>query len=334
VIMMRRRATESSLERLNKIPHRFEPVEALRQLDQLGQTNGRVRIRGSVTNRLVATPITGVRQLADGDTVVDAAFVGLIGPLGPLPPSYTETALLAGKRRSPSLAAFLDIFVHRLAALFVRGTEKYRLPAHVARDAASGATAGRDGIAAALFALVGLALPGLRGRLSFPDSELLPYVGLLSNRTRSAAGLEIMVADFLGLPVRVQPFCGRWLPVDPGEQTRLCTSSPQFARLGVDAIAGARLWDVQGTFRLVIGPLSYPDFLRLSPDGERMRRLVDATRLYAGPDLSFDVQLILARDAIPPCRLDGSNARLGWNTWAKLLPSIRDSGDTIYRPDI
>jgi type VI secretion system protein ImpH len=57
------------------------------------------------------------------------AFVALAGLLGPLPPSYTEAALLARKRRSTSLAAFFDIFVQRLAELFVRAAEKYCLPA-------------------------------------------------------------------------------------------------------------------------------------------------------------------------------------------------------------
>jgi type VI secretion system protein ImpH len=72
-----------------------------------------------------------------------------------------------------------------------------------------------------MFALIGFALPALRGRLSFPDSELLPYAGLLGNRTRSAAALAIMLTDFLRVHVRTEPFRGRWVAVSPGEQTRL-----------------------------------------------------------------------------------------------------------------
>ena len=61
-----------------------------------------------------------------------------------------------------------------------------------------------------------------------------------------------------------------------------------------------------------------------------MRRLVDVARLYAGVHLSFDVQLILAKDAIPECQLAGTNAMLGWNTWVRLLPAVHDSGDAIH----
>jgi type VI secretion system protein ImpH len=321
---------KSLLDRLKAAPHRFDPFEALRHLDHLQRGAARQRIRGTITNRYVAAPLTGLSQAGDGDGAIDVAFVALAGPLGPLPPSYTEAALLARKRRSPSLAAFFDIFVQRLAELFVRAAEKYRLPARVDRDAIDGTQAGGDAIAASMFALIGFALPALRGRLSFSDSELLPYAGLLGNRMRSTAGLAIMLTDFLGVPVRIEPFRGRWVAVSPAEQTRLDPVAGQYSRLGVDAVAGARLFDVQGAFRIVVGPLDYPDFLSFSPDGARMRRLVDVARLYAGAHLSFDVQLILAKQAIPECQLAGTNAMLGWNTWVRLLPAARDSGDAIH----
>jgi type VI secretion system protein ImpH len=328
--MVMRSAAKSLLDRLRAAPHRFDPFEALRHLDHLQHGAARPRIRGTITNRHVAAPLAGLSQEGEGDDAIDVAFVALAGPLGPLPPSYTEAALLARKRRSFSLAAFFDIFVQRLAELFVRAAEKYRLPARVSRDAAKGAQAGSDAIAASIFALIGFALPALRGRLSFPDSELLPYAGLLGNRTRSAMGLAIMLSDFLGIPVRIEPFRGRWVAVSPGDQTRLDLVAGQYSRLGIDAVAGARLFDVQGGFRIVVGPLDYPDFLSLSPGSARMRRLVDATRLYVGVHLSFDVQLILAKEAIPECQLAGMRAMLGWNTWVRLLPAAHDSGDAIH----
>jgi type VI secretion system protein ImpH len=325
-----RAATKSLLDRLKATPHRFDPFEALRHLDHLAGGTGRSRIRSAITNRHVATPLIGSSLEGTSSDTIDVAFVALAGPLGPLPPSYTDAALQARKRRSSSLAAFFDIFVQRFAQLFVRTAEKYRLPARVARAAADGEQAGGDAIAASMFALIGFALPALRGRLSFPDSELLPYAGLLGNRTRSAAGLAIMLTDFLGVTVRVEPFRGRWVAVSATEQTRLDFVAGQYSRLGIDAVAGARLFDVQGAFRIVVGPLDYPDFLSLSPASARMRRLVDAARLYVGAHLSFDVQLILAKEAIPECRLAGTNAMLGWNTWVRLLPAARDSGSAIH----
>lgn len=338
---------KNALDRLKAAPHRFDPFEALRHLDQHHRTTGRIRIRGTLTNRYAPTPLTAMSERPDGDSEIGIAFVGLTGPMGALPPPYTETALLARKRRSHSLTAFLDMFVQRCAELFVRAAEKYRLPAQVSRDQvsrdqvsrnqfsrdAAKEESGSNGIAAILFALIGLALPALHGRLSLRDRELFPYAGLLSNRTRSAAGLEIMLGHLLGLPVRILPFSGRWVEVSPSEQTRLDGLTPQYCRLGIDTVAGAHIWDVQGMFRIAVGPLGYADFLSLSPGSERMRRLVDAARFYSGPALSFDVQLVLAKEAIPECQLLEGSAILGWNTWARSLPAMHDSFDAIHSPE-
>ncbi len=57
---------------------------------------------------------------------------------------------------------------------------------------------------------------------------------------------------------------------------------------------------------------------------------VDAARLYVEVHLSFDVQLILAKQAIPECQLGGKNAMLGWNTWIRLLPAARDSRKAVH----
>jgi type VI secretion system protein ImpH len=319
-----RHPQESPLDRFAAAPHRFDAFEALGKLHGL-LARGRMYIRGVITNRHVAAPIAGVTQREDGDCEVDLAFLGLVGPLGPLPPPYTETALLARRRRAHSLTAFFDIFVQRFATLFVRAASKYRL---VCPSNPSNRTVPGGGVEEALFAVVGLALPPLRGRLAFPDSELLPYAGLLGNQTRSAAGLEVLLRDLIGLPVSIVPFSGRWVEVSGGEQTRLGEFAPQFSRLGIDAIAGARIWDSQGQFRIVIGPLDYSDFLSVAPGGERMRRALAVARFYAGPQLSFDVQFILCKEAIPQSRLDGTTM-LGWNAWLKQLPSDRDSGDAI-----
>jgi type VI secretion system protein ImpH len=42
------------------------------------------------------------------------------------------------------------------------------------------------------------------------------------------------------------------------------------------------------------------------------------------------VQLVLAKEAIPECQLAGTNARLGWNTWVRLLPAAHDRGHAIH----
>ena len=102
---------------------------------------------------------------------------------------------------------------------------------------------------------------------------------------------------------------------------------------GIDAVARAPIWDVQSRFRIIIGAVDDADFLSLSPEGERMRRVVKATRFDAGPHQRFDVQVIFTKQAVPESRLDGATRVLGWNAWLKRLPSARDAGEPIHSVD-
>src|SRR5262249_44901034 len=151
-------------------------------------------------------------------------FLGLTGPSGVLPRHYTELLLrLQRDARGPertALRAWLDLFNHRLIALFYRAWEKYRF--YVAYE--RGEYEGRepDPFTRCVFSLVGLGLPALRNRLrvAVPEGEggeareralariddlaLLRYGGLLAHRPRCSASLEAMLGSYLKLPVRVQ----------------------------------------------------------------------------------------------------------------------------------
>ena len=57
------------------------------------------------------------------------------------------------------------------------------------------------------------------------------------------------------------------------------------------------------------------------------------TRLYLGPELDFDVQLVLRAREVPWCRLAPSGAdgpRLGWNTWVRSEDFRHDVEDAVF----
>jgi type VI secretion system protein ImpH len=80
---------------------------------------------------------------------------------------------------------------------------------------------------------------------------------------------------------------------------------------------GDRVWDIRGKFRLRLGPLTYPQFRRLLPDGDLMEKVRQLSRIYVGTELDFDAQLVLPPPATPQCRLgyEDFEPRLGWNLW-------------------
>src|SRR5205823_10579963 len=94
------------------------------------------------------------------------------------------------------------------------------------------------------------------------DLALLYYAGFFAQRPHNAANLRTLVADYFRLPVAVEQFRGQWLAIPATGQTRV----GEFGTLGVDAVAGERVWDVQSRFRVRLGPLNYDQFEDLLPD--------------------------------------------------------------------
>lgn len=326
-------------DRLRDAPHRFDPVQAARVVEQgsAAPVGGAALPAGEMlqfaTVQTLAFAPSALSTIEPGKRLrIVQAFLGLTGPLGVLPQMFSELVIRAERARNRSLGAFHDLFVHRLASLFLRAAGKYRHSALVQADHG----AGGDAISGGMLALAGFGTPHLRGRTAAPDAALLYFAGLFAARNRSAAGLEAILGDYLSGPVQVIQFCERWVAVPPEEQTAMPGSggAGQFNRLGVDSFAGARVRDVQGAFRIRIGPVRLPRFQALLPDGPALHALVDLVRLYAGPALAFDIQVVLARDDIPMLQLSpDAPPRLGWTSWAASLPALDDSNALVLDPD-
>ena len=57
-------------------------------------------------------------------------------------------------------------------------------------------------------------------------------------------------------------------------------------------------------------------------------------RVYAGPELDFEVQLVLEAAEVPMCRLGGRRgvvSHLGWNAWLCSRPPAEDRDDARFR---
>jgi type VI secretion system protein ImpH len=147
-----------------------------------------------------------------------------------------------------------------------------------------------------------------------------------------------MLGEAFGVPVVVQQFQSQWLSLEPAEQTAMPSArQPEGlnCQLGVTAIAGDRIWSIESKFRVRLGPLSYEAFQNLLPGTRSLTQLGQTVRMYAGPELDFDAQLILRREEVPGCQLvpTGLGARLGWNTWAASVPRTTDAEEPVFISD-
>ena len=254
-------------------------------------------------------------------------FLGLTGASGVLPYNYTRLIVDRLREEDRTLAEFLDIFHHRLLSLFYQAWEKYRFPVAYARDGSA-----RFSRPVACFICIGA--PALQRRLSVEDESLLYYAGLLGLQTRSATALEAMLEDYFRAPFQVEQFVGAWYALAESDQCSFGDLGAAADMLGGGAVVGDEVWSQQARARIRIGPLPRDRYDQFLPDGSAFKPLRELTRLFAGYDVDFEVQLVLDRESVPQCLLgeaDGDEPRLGWVTWVKSGGEFdRDPSDTVF----
>lgn len=292
---------------------------------------------GAIVGARRADPGTAATEEAGaGPVELEVASFGLVGPAGVLPRHYTVLVLERLRRfRDRAMRDFLDLFTHRALSLLVRAFGKYRVA--LQRGLLTGRRKGvpwddaaspRDATTAVLACLVGLGGRTLPGRMRIEDSLLLYYSGHLSRQPASALPLEQLVADAWQVPARVEQFVGRWIDLEPEDQTQL---GGGHAVLGADALAGRRVWSVEAAYCVRLGPLSLPEFLGWLPGGQRLESLSDLLTFHVGPVLEATVRPVLRAAEVPQTWLGGAaGSRLGWTSWLTSRPPDHDVDDASF----
>ncbi len=253
--------------------------------------------------------IAAVRQ--QGEQVQVLLFGGgLLGPNGPLPLHVTEWVRERSEsRRDSTLADFLDLFHHRYFTLFYRAWAQGQAAAGLDRP-------GDEGFTRYVARLCG------DEPAQVQDSALAPHARWASaaHRVRASQdpdGLASSVSHHFGVPVRVQEFVPQWMTLPPQERSVLGGVGPS-VRLGQGAVAGQAVLDRQSRFRLILGPLTQPAYLRLTPQGfegvSDLPALVEMVRSFLGLEYDWEIELLVQPQAASACRL-GDSARLGWTSW-------------------
>jgi type VI secretion system protein ImpH len=259
-------------------------------------------------------------------------FFGLLGSQGPMPLHLTEYVRERQRfRNDPTAARFLDIFHHRMLALFYRAWAESQPT--VQHDRPSD-----DRFAAWLGATFGLGAE-TRTQGVLPETARLFQAGLLGSRSRHPEGLTKLLSQYFAVPVRIEPHVAHWMSIAAADRSRLGfarnrseRSASLGAALGASANAGGKLHDRQYKFRIALGPLTLAQYHDFLPGGQAWLKLRDWVRQYTGLDLLWDVQLCLARHAIPEPRLGGRVA-LGVAAWLGRSDRSRDRHDLRLRPD-
>ncbi len=294
--------------------------------------NEPVTLKAQVSLAYPAAEIAHVSQDESGKAELEVSFLGLFGASGTLPVHYTQLIIDRTRRKDFALRDFLNLFNHRWLSLFYRAWEKH---SYASAFQTSASLREEDAVTRILWSLIGFGTSGQRGRLLLHEQSLLHYSGLLADRRPRQSALQDLLSEWCSIPVSVLQFHGQWLQISEQDQSR-----PQIGgfglhsnnRLGIDTVVGSRVWNIENRFRIRIGPLRSTEFRQFSPVGERLNELCAVARTYIGPQLEFDVQVVVDRREVPLASLSGES-RLGWNTWLGQWTSASDADDAIFEID-
>ena len=246
-------------------------------------------------------------------------FFGVYGPNGPLPLHLTEYAHSRIVNNNDStFSAFTDVFHHRMLSLFYRAWANTQPTISYDRPES-------DQFAKYVGSLFGIGMPAFRNQDSLQDRVKFYYSGLLAGQTKNAEGLRAIVSDFLNMHADIEQFVGHWIDL-PKECRLQLGITRETCTLGVNAALGRKAWECQQNFRIVLGPLSREQYLKMLPGGQSLRRLQDIVRNYVGDELAWDVKLVMKKEHMPSLKL-GITGKLGWTSriWSKTIEQDVDA---------
>jgi len=348
------RRTESGvIEALLQHPYRFEFFQAVRLLEQAyakagvrsGVVGELVRFRNSLLLSFPPSEIEALKAIEVGGSPgelgrapgtdlshvtyeLTPTFIGLTGPVGALPRHYTEILIEREVLfRDRAARVFLDIFSNRMVAFFYQAWKKYRLHLLYEQDR-------KNLFTPLMLSLVGCDHARLRtdlqlGKRDIYDESIAHYAGIARHRPVSAANVQRMLEDYFDVSVRFEQFVGRWFSIPPDQRTTL---SGSYAELGVTSFCGERTWQRQTKIRILLGPMTRPEFMSFLPYGDAARSLSRILALTLGQSFEFEIRLVLKKEGIFSASLGNEDqpARLGWDTFLQSQPASNDSIDAMY----
>lgn len=251
-----------------------------------------------------------------GRSKVRGQWLGLTGPMGPLPIHLTEFAFYEHRySKTQPFSDWLDVLAGRMLQLFYRAWANAQ-PAVVADRPEA------DRFSEYLAAISG-AMEGASDRAAFTAKARVHYAGLFASR-RSAVGIEDALSHLMCQPAKLLEFQPRWRDLEQEDLTRLGRG---YATLGGDAVLGGRIRSASDAFRVVIRAKNFRDYQSLLPTSERFAIAAEALDAFTPSHIEWDICLEIEDGQAPPARLDGK-AQLGWTGWIKPRKTV-GKGKTI-----
>jgi type VI secretion system ImpH/TssG family protein len=286
------RAAEARAPDLPRIGSSRLPSQNVVDLNQIPMT-------AHPDTTLESIEITGTRAAVNG------YWMGLTGPMGPLPLHLTEFAMNErryGQKRP--FGRFLDVLAGRMLQFFYRAWADSQPASHADRP-------NDDRFAKYLAALSGAA-ENVPANAAFPERARLHYASLFASH-RSAAGVQDALSHLLGTPVRLVEFLPRWRDIEPADRSRLGAPGG-FNALGMDTVTGSSVRAYTDAYRVVVRARTFAEYESFLPTGAQFKIAAEALDAFTPSHLEWELEVELDEHEARPARLDG-RTRMGWTSW-------------------
>lgn len=317
------------IEKLQQEPERFSFFQAtylaenIIKSSQLNLSLDKNNFIFFTANSLLSFPVSDIQTLKFVDShyiEIEVNFIGLTGPSGILPNHYSELLVQRVQQKDYGLKDFFNLFNHKTSSLFYQAWQKYTCP--------YANSFYQYKLTRLLEGLVGSKVPNNK----FSEKKVHAvyyYGGLFSQKSHNAVSLGNILADYFNLPIQIKPFQTKKHRLAILDCSILGNSiNPQgnFTKLGCHTVLGQIIWQMQNTFLIIIGALTYKEFKQLLPNNYMLNTFILITRRYINPILQFDIKLLLKKTEVPFCYLSlQADLMLGRNTWLKSKEFIQDA---------
>ncbi|UIF87738.1 type VI secretion system baseplate subunit TssG [Cupriavidus necator] len=233
--------------------------------------------------------------------VIRTTFLGLYGVDARMP-SYFVDEIAQRRDGAEPLAAFLDLFHHRIVTQFYRVGRKYRYPVGFRPG-------GNDDVSRFLLSLLGLGLGRADGQAPVERDvgtrKLLSMLGLASQRTRTAEGLAGVLQHAVpDARISVEEFHAMWVRIDTAEPMPL----------GENCVLGRGFFDRANTVRVVITPRTREGVLALMPGHLQHREVTALLRFYLGYAAHACLEMRVDAALMPAPALNSDKVSLGYTS--------------------
>ncbi len=233
-------------------------------------------------------------------------FLGIFGSSSPLPSHYSEL-VLDSFETDKILYDFLNLFNHHLQRFIYPIWEKHRYYVQYRSDL-------RDKFSKYVLSFLGLHSNTIENNSSLNFLKLLPYVGILSMKHKSAGTLKSILRHYLSHDdIEILQCIPDKYKIPSWQYSSLGLENNS---LGTNFLIGESVISKNAKFRVLLKNVDTDDLIKYSILGKKMKELDDLISFSLKEPLKYEVCLEIKEDKKTQFKLaENSKNFLGINCW-------------------